>query len=719
MNEEMTLLKGDIKAVEKEIDVLHERLNEFLRSPQPGRYFSENLRITHKLICKDLPNLRGKLNELKLKLLDLETRAPIIWLEHEHWWRHSTINGKFIHLANRERAAEELLRIHESNYRRGEGTGWVYGICASGYGWGESRFAFEYISLLSKPPLSLCTQYSVLPRLQNAVRIYIELSHNLNRERSIESLVLDELTRRVFMMTESNLLSTPDSLIGFMKSLVERSQRAIFLIIDGVARPFKESNNWSEEVQQVQLTRFNTFVKDVIFPLLQIPGLFILLCGTAPFLNWVGTQPQDPKLQIEGVSGVQIPLDLIYPNKIVEILKNTKYHFSEDAGIAVSLGTFLNLEGSSEAETRHRYETFSDRLYQLSLGHPRTLREILVNLFDDISEKTGLLTSDRPRFPLRHDGYYLKGYMAELECYKFPSGAALILNALREGKSDVNLEQIVDGRASLRHLMSALMIAVESLGNDRHILHIPDEVDCLFKALICPMREFLNSVNATRKIPTFFNYFTQLLFVKVFNQLFVSSKKPRDADPFFFSSPVFGNWDGMESSCIVKLFPSVTQPDGCKDTIGYLHVAPEDAKKILFNFFSPQGVWLIPRRSAHSPDLMYLGQKTIVCISIRTEFVDVYSEIKKAELMIPDDRGPLRSVLIIASISYDKTIQKNFRGAGFQVFPREGIQVLDEVVLLNLNCPILRSKLCRTTTLEESSAVEWILKQEPLDSFFD
>lgn len=51
----------------------------------------------------------------------------------------------------------------------------------------------------------------------------------------------------------------------YLEALVERIQRRIFLVIDGVARPLRESNDSYEDVQQEQLVRYNTFVEDVIY----------------------------------------------------------------------------------------------------------------------------------------------------------------------------------------------------------------------------------------------------------------------------------------------------------------------------------------------------------------------------------------------------------------------------------------------------------------------
>ena len=90
----------------------------------------------------------------------------------------------------------------------------------------------------------------------------------------------------------------------------------------------------------------------------------------------------------------------------------------------------------------------------------------------------------------------------------------------------------------------------------------------------------------------------------------------------------------------------------------------------------------------------------------------VMDEINKAENMIP--MGNYVAVLIVACTQYGETIQKNFYGSGFQVFPGKSGK-LKEVILLNLSSPYLRAKLCGKNNPEEIPGLEILVQKTQVD----
>ena len=85
--------------------------------------------------------------------------------------------------------------------------------------------------------------------------------------------------------------SFPRTHVELMTHLVnDKSERPIFLVIDEVAIPLLHPKEDSEQIQSTQLDAFIEFLGSHIAPLIKIRVLFVLSCGRAPFLDWLGTQ---------------------------------------------------------------------------------------------------------------------------------------------------------------------------------------------------------------------------------------------------------------------------------------------------------------------------------------------------------------------------------------------------------------------------------------------
>ena len=713
-NEEIIGLDSEIKILERNVNEYTTELSTCINTLEIYQADLCTSRDLHDRAFNRFVELYAKLNEVKDELNRKRDEfkakivtSPIIWREEKE--EEASLDSWCLHLVNRERAAEELLAIHESNHKRAEGADWIYGICASGSGWGKSNFAKEYLKILKHPPASLLSgQYSVLPLLQNAVRVHISLRKPDSKD-SIEKVLLWQIKEALDRGTEARLdfHSFPSNIFKFMEALVRRSRRPIFLVIDEVTKPFIENKYWSEEMQADQLVRFNSFVENVIYRLVKIPGLFLLLCGRAAFLNWVGTKPRDPKLYIDGkIYGYRIALDLIYPKKIVDVLTKTVVLDNSDR---VTLAKFLNLEGPED-----RLIAYADQIYQVSLGHPRSLCRILLDRCKAIRDKS-IKVRDRPRFFCSNEATNVSDWIVDFAGYLFPTKIASLLKAFKEKETYFDIDEIVNERAHLRHVISAIFISIEKLDDNCYQLHIPDRVQLILQAIVGSSRDFLSCVSHLRVLPTDFHYFFELLITKKFNQVFSLRKRLGQIDPYFLGSPVLGNWENLPSSDELKMFPSVTHRCYDKDEVGHLTIEPENAKSIIFLNITPRGAWLLPRRQSKSASLVYLYEKTILFITVKTSNAYLNDEIESAERMVPGCSGEYRAILIVASCTgFHQEIQGRFDGSGYQVYKAEkNLEKLDEVVLLDLSSPEMRAKFIDTGSLEEIAIIEWIVKQEP------
>jgi hypothetical protein len=259
-------------------------------------------------------NLDGEFTDVK-RYRGISGKTKIIWRE-EPVERSRSLKDKRLYFVNRERAVEQLFTVHRETYARSVDDGggaWEVALCANDYGAGKSTFARKYISLLSQSPPER-RKLEVLSVLQRAVTIHIKLMYpqadsSQALSSQIVTLIKNDISSKV--SEEIDFSTFPEGLIFFMAELVNRSDRAIFLVIDEVGKPFIKSSDRSETVQAEQLVAFKDFARISISELLPIKGLFLLLCGRAPFLDCLGTRPNDRTL-----------VDIAGPVKARRIVRN-------------------------------------------------------------------------------------------------------------------------------------------------------------------------------------------------------------------------------------------------------------------------------------------------------------------------------------------------------------------------------------------------------------
>ena len=687
------------------------------------RYYRKNVTQLMAIHLSLLDDERKKEAELVNLKTALKSKKKITWREDSPKAGPLAIE-KRLFFVNRDKAAIQLLEIHNRTQVRAQekdGGDWEVALCANDNGGGKSIFASNYISLISKLADPIARGLRVFSYLENAITIHIRLRDHSDLgwdlSTQLVTLIKQDVTRKAAHNFDFN--SFPETLLPFMQELVKRSDRSIFLVIDGVGDPFRRRNDRSDEVQAEQLAEFKEFTKVPIRKLLGIPGLFLLLCGRAPFLNWVGTRPNDRTL-VESASPVKanrIVLNMIGTDGIIQILQNTHLYNSRDE----TLSKFLNLDGPAKGLV----EVYAEKLYQTSAGHPRTMAEILFQRFEQI-ERRNVPFGMRPELVSNHEESLSRSAIEILEdaALKFSKGTQRLLKECGRDRSDLDLSEVIDG-LPLVHLLPPLRIGVNELSDGSIQLRVPDHVRLRLEALVSPLHEYLSVVNSLSTLPIDFPFAFKILIAKVFNKFFQVSKAPYEAHNSFFGSSFFGNWTDFACDTHTKNFPKVTE-FSCKED-NELNVKPEGAKVFVANAFKdvrPKTLWFFSEPKSRSPDLVHLSVtpdvRRVLCIAVKnystSELLkgDIEDEIKKAELMIPDGEV-YESVLVVACTKYDKRLEKRFNGSGFQVYASEKIQKLNEVVLLNLTSPERRRMFCGIENANEIAGLEHLLKKTQAD----
>ena len=721
---------SEIQAIQEEIAALHAR-NTTLSSQSDGcllnmriedigvedrskliRYMGEILEGQRE-VAKDLAQKESELM-LKTKILQDKRMVYVEWPKILHEEK-VFLNDDRMHFVNRELAVKQLLHVHNSTHNRSfseSGKEWLYALCANDYGCGKSEFARNYVAQLSKLEGRDTSSLTAYPVVKQAVTIHIRLSRvNIGQsgKQDIAAHVLDcvkDVIRRK-SLTFIEFSTSPRSLTAFMQTFVERSPRPIFLVLDEVGAPFYRSESRAKMIQAQQLVEFKEFIKEVIIPLLPIPRLFLLLCGKAPFLDWVGTNTQEKPI-VGGASTARtrrIVLNMISPVKIVKILQHTLYKWN---GKESTLQDFLNLTRPNGWETSQMLANYAERLYHATGGHPRTMCETLLERCDEIISQE-IHAVKRPDFEIGDEGFLSSTACELLEetAFKFSEGTRFLLSQCDGCPKNLNLSQKIYG-ITYQHLLPPLRMGVEDLKNGFVGLFLPYRVRILLESYFSPLHRFLSCLDALKEVPIDFPLALELMVAKLFIQLFSSGKKPSDIEVGglrLFETPVFGNWDNFACDIHTKRFPKVTDSSGRFDGRGYT-VRCDRAKDIIAKSFfqlPEKGLWLLPRPLSSSPDLMHISNSTsgkrIVCIAVKNysegsslSLDNINKEIEIAERMIPGD--DYCAVLIVACMNYHESILKNFSGNAFQVYSSDAMKKLREIILLNLTSTEWRARFC-------------------------
>ena len=560
---EIESLENWITMNEKERTRCSQSLDVFERDI--SQYKDQHLRVTVRLteLEKSWKDEKNKLDikrhelKMKVKIVEDKRRISVEWraIPPE---RKALIKDGHLYFVDRDLASRQLLHVHNQTYgRSGSTTGiiWEYGICANDLGCGKSEFAENYINHISQLPVVETSALKVFPLLCGAVTLHICLTTSAAYRADgiggeILKLVKEEIHRKAVKFLEYS--TSPREIKSFLGSLVSQSDRPIFLVIDEVAAPFFHPQYLSKEIQKAQTEKFKIFIRDLILPLLQIRGLFLLLCGKAPFLDWLGTKPNEEEPVVGGTSAAatqRIELNMIRPEKIVLILENT---FNKIGDKEISLREFLNLGNSKSAEE------YAEKLYQVSGGHPRTMCQILRNRCLEI-EATRIPLGKRPKFIVANESVLCSEAIELLRetIIKFGKSSAFLLNKCDGKPQRLRITQATDG-ITYAHLLPPLRIGVELLKKNFIRLCIPDQVRLFVESFVSPLYDFLRTIYAAKTIPIDFALAFELLVAKALNMNFKKMGKPSKANNFFFNSPVFGNWNDFVCENIWRDFPKVT-----------------------------------------------------------------------------------------------------------------------------------------------------------------
>ena len=361
----------------------------------------------------------------------------------------------------------------------------------------------------------------------------------------------------------------------------------------------------------------------------------------------------------------------------------------------MTLEKYLNLTSSG----KRSIDKYSQRLYEITGGHPRTLVEVLTHRCDRIKLEH-VPPEMRPFIESEHEHVLSDAVVSMIRktALRFSTSASILLAECYKETSNILHSISVDG-IRYKDLLPSLRIGYRNLGNGKTQLTIPQPVRVVLEGLLTPLFDFLVSVaRAGKSLPINYSQAMEMVIAKGFMDWFSEEQDTRrlDIPRRIFGSTKLMQWEGFFCSKLIRAFSEL------------------DAERIDVFMETNQGAncWLVTSEMSNSPDLIhvsvYNSHRSIIMIAVKNYAASsklsesgIIEEIHKASPMVPSG---CEAVLVIAATQYTKDIQSRFK-TGVPSFVLQNVEHdgIDQVIVLDLTSEVKRASLFRVTTHEEAA----------------
>ena len=400
------------------------------------------------------------------------------------------MNG-LLHFVNRDDEMKSLLRVHFENYIRRKNVGGPaisFPLMDNLYGTGKTTFARNYLAMVqrfaSDTEVRFQSEEERLKHLRGAVDYrgnHGELLLNFFKElkdarylhvQFYEGQLVANRDYQVFVMLNFALkerqwgFQIPECHRNDPQNAVRSIPGPLFLTLDEIGRAFKEPGSSVQE----QRNNFNSFVSRIVEPLIRTPGVYVLLCGRAEFLDEVGMGPG--VLNQETSPGIlkRINLNPIRSEYIEEILKKT-------------MEGNRSLWQKVEQEWQLNPVEVAQKLYDWTGGNPRFLLTCL--------------SSEKGPNEMKLEQNMIKD--VRRACSKFPGAIKKLWeNNTRaiSSKTTLDLSEVVacdDGKEATLEFLATRIHAGYGLKLQSTLLVITPLVEGVLRSYFLPLTDFLKS----------------------------------------------------------------------------------------------------------------------------------------------------------------------------------------------------------------------------------
>ena len=627
---------------------------------------------------------------------------PAVW-KKEPEFVYAVYNDSLF-FVNRERAINQLNEIHESNYNRAvkkQGREWVIPIADNIWGIGKSDFGGHYI-LKSKMQWGTGKLTDFQKTLCSCRTVIITLTEDcfVDRDENMEKIMLEILKSNLEDMFEVKPISLTkeyqDTKV-FLKELV-KDVGPLFIVLDEIGVAFGKYS--SSDIQKREV--FLRFCSKILRSWLLLDKVFFLLLGRGSFLSYVG-QRKDEQIHPSSPAKFQrLSIHLLRTDAIKLILKKTL--MKRDG--TQTIQQFFQLDEEKLSEV-------SNKLFLNTNGHPRTLLDVLKN-----SKTVSDLTKDCGPPPIPDLDLFYDIIFRYLNVVK------ILLRHLENGEPLNLMQKTKDaGGKEIPYdlIASQVLIAWEGTMEEATLFADPFIRDLLNNNVFI-LKEYLESIRKTPVSIDNSNVF-EWIFLKRFQDLFSSSKKPSLALQPFFDTPIFGNLENLRFSRNTLPLPKITEQGKSNPNLYSETATPDSWPALLSMIDNMDSISLKPKSKSASSDAFLISkimlESKLVTVTVglavknfaTTPFSenDLERECHLFNRMFDGtDCQDRKNILIICCTNYQKGIFKKFKKKLFQVYVDPNFKNIHEVIILDLTNPQNRAMFLDLNT-EQAKRVESII----------
>ena len=350
----------------------------------------------------------------------------------------------------------------------------------------------------------------------------------------------------------------PKTVNDFLKEVV-KAAGPLFIVLDEIGAAFHDDK--LDDIQCRDL--FLSFCDNVLGKWLSLKNVFFLALGRGSFFSYVGLRPTIVKLTTSSFLFRRLNLHLLRTDAIKKIIKRTLVFENEE----ITLQKHLCLDES-------QVELAAEALYNKTSGHPRSIIEAFTacDEFQDILEyevpvKTEIFNSLFFDHLFRHRDVLEK----------------LILD-MEEGRVvDLTTTATDPGGKSLTYdiIANNAFISWEGTVNAARLYTLPF-VKIMLKGIILPFRKYLECLGMITGVSVDYANAFEWMSLKRFQEIFSlgENRRPADALPLYFNTPIFGNCLVTFSST-TRLMPKITESGNHISSLQSLTAHPENWKDLL------------------------------------------------------------------------------------------------------------------------------------------
>lgn len=585
-----------------------------------------------------------------------------------------SIEERNLFFVNRKTAVDQLYNIQYDKFKRaetGRGRSWVIPLIDNIVGIGKSAFALNYINQCRQLFPEPITRNQFQKTLCNCRTLKVVFRRGSLLTGDPKRTTLHYLIHALKPMFENPpaiLTKPPERTDDFLVELTALCG-PVFIVLDEIGRAFDDDENKLSDLEKRKL--FFDFCESVVGNWLSIEKVFFVLVGRGSFLSYVGDRPTKVVAQPSPFIFRRLSLHMLRPNYIADLLGETSRN-------GVSLVDFFRLKPEQVNDVARL-------IFQKSFGHPRTLLDILTEC-ESLEQLERLEQRDDVEDWGKLASYCRDNRDIVIELFeKLNLGIPIDLSCQVERHGRVLTYDI---------LVSNLSFAWEGEMKNAKLCAPPFLIEFL-RQMVLPLRDYLKNILSISAVSINYPTVFEWMFVKRFQEMFVSNHCPGEVLAEFLGTARFGKLSLKLSPDSIAI-PKVTENGNRNPKLTSDTVHPESLGKLMMLLDRMDSICGKPLPLSASPDAIFFtnvaGKRVSLGIAVKNFTSTSFSNEQLADeckafnrMFVGAPRKERLNILIICATKYIGELSGRFGVRKFFSFTdKEKYPFVDEVVVLNL-----------------------------------